>query len=84
MLTIHLTPEQLREGFTHYGYAFGIVPVYVDMRDDEMPMMITRNWIPEILLALVEGVWALQQWVMSLIDPNYEPLYPVILTDEII
>ena len=49
--------EMKKEGFTHYGWMFGFVPIYVsNPYTSSAPNVTTRNWIPDFILDLGEAI----------------------------
>lgn len=69
---------------THKGLMFGIVPVYIDMHDDECPSIIGRNWFCEyVLLTPVEVLFNVLCMMMTFFNPEYEPTFPITITKEL-
>ncbi len=73
--------KELKEEFTHYGL-FYCVPVYVNM-NLEAPGIVTRNFIPEFCLDIVEAFLSLAVTTMQMMNISYEPLYKIELTKPI-
>ena len=71
----------MKEEFTHYGL-FYCVPVYVNM-NLEAPGIVTRNFIPEFCLDIVEAFLSLAVTTMQMMNISYEPLYKIELTKPI-
>lgn len=67
---------------THKGLFCGIVPVYLDMSDEDMPMMCVRHWSLEPLLDVVEMLFGMCVFLRSLAEADYEPMYPIKITGE--
>lgn len=44
-------------GFTHKGFIFGFVPVYIDQRDPSTLTIVVRNWCPEWIFDLGETMF---------------------------
>lgn len=60
---------------THNGKMFG-VPVKLDMRCEECPQIdADRWWVP--LLEVMHLLFALYCMVMSILSPEFEPVFPV-------
>lgn len=72
--------EEIRKQFTHYGLFWGVVPVYVNMRNSEAPDVAVRNWLPEWLLNAVDSLSAIPIWIKTLVDDSYVPMFSIKLT----
>lgn len=70
--------RELKEEFTHYGWLYG-VPVYVNMNLDA-PGIVTRNFIPEFCLDIVDAFINLAVTTMQIMNLDYTPLYKIKLT----
>lgn len=68
---------------THKGLMFGIVPVYLDMTDRECPSVQGRNYFCEIFMDMCEPIFMICVFVRSCFDHEYEPCYPIKLTEEL-
>ena len=67
---------------THKGLMFGVVPVYLDMTDEHAPGVEVRwGWL-EPLLDICEGVFSVCVYLRQLVDPFYEPMFPILITGE--
>lgn len=75
-----MTKEQLQKKFTHYGLFWGCVPIYVNMRNWDCPDIATRNWIPEWVLDLADWISGGAIFFMTLINPDFEPMFVIRLT----
>ena len=75
--------SELGTTFTHYGWFLGLVPVYLADIDSEAPVVVERNWVPEWYFWAVETVFALFCWVTSLLIPDFEPHFSMLVTGEI-
>lgn len=75
-----MSRAEIREHFTHRGWYF-FVPIYLTL--DDCPKVSARNGVPEWLMDLAEAVFGACVFVRSLLDPDYEPLYPLRVTGEI-
>lgn len=83
MAILDRVPDELlgsADGFTHYGWFLGVVPVYVGSVDTDCPAVIERNWIPAAALDIAEGIFALYCYVRCALDKKYEPLYAIRLS----
>lgn len=68
---------------THKGLMYGIVPVFLDMRHEDMPGVAGRNAACELLLDICEGLFGICVFLRSCVDRDYEPVYPVMVTGEL-
>lgn len=66
---------------THHGKLHGI-PVYLDMRDPENPGVKVKYNL-ELILDLAESMFALVCMVRCFFDPNFEPMYPMLVGDPV-
>lgn len=73
--------KELKEEFTHYGRFYG-VPVYVNMNLDA-PGIVTRNFIPDFCLDIVDAFINLAVTTMQIMNVDYTPLYKIKLTKPI-
>ena len=69
--------------FTHYGWFYGIVPVYVDMTNEECPGVTCRHWTIEPLMSVVDNIANLCCYVASLFSDDFEPMFSIKLTGRI-
>jgi len=67
---------------THKGF-FGICPVYFADLDADCPFVDPRHWIFEPLFWLSESVYGLLITVGSMINPDYDPEWPLFVTGEL-
>lgn len=75
----NIPKEELGTTFTHYGWFFGVVPVYVGNIDSDEVILSARNWCPEFVFDIAEGISGM---VMLIMD-NEDCLYPIKITGEI-
>lgn len=79
MSIIHrIPPAALKRDFVYRGWAFGLVPVYVGPLDAVAPLVATRNWCPDWLFVVAEGLFSLM--VAPFIR---DPEYPLLITGRI-
>lgn len=78
-----LSKDQIRKDYDHYGRMFGLVPVYIGDAEGPSPRVCVRNWWPEWLLDVGEAIFGACVWVKTAMDPEYEPMYPIVLTGKI-
>ncbi|WP_343590156.1 hypothetical protein [Paracidovorax wautersii] len=84
MSIFHPVPRtQLGSEFTHYGWFVGLVPVYVGDLDQVAPVVAERNGVPEWCFTLAEAAFGLFCWVSSMVSPDFEPSFPILITGEI-
>lgn len=69
--------------YTHKGLFCGIVPVYLDMTDEESPLLAARHWSIEPLLDVVEFLFGCCIYLRTMIDADYEPAWPLKITGEL-
>lgn len=65
---------------THKGLMFGIVPVYLDFTSRECPEVEGRFFGCEFLLTVCGLAFEAFSYVMTLANPEYEPLFPIAIT----
>ncbi|AUS02284.1 hypothetical protein NVP2096O_49 [Vibrio phage 2.096.O._10N.286.48.B5] len=68
---------ELFKNFTQYGLMYGIVPIYYNPKNHAVAV---RNGIPEFVLDAVGWVYSGIESVYGLIDPDYEPTFPIKIT----
>lgn len=68
--------------YTHKGW-FGICPIYIANMHSECPQLIERSFIFWPLLFISEAGFRLLMVMHSLVDPDYIPAWPVLITGEI-
>lgn len=78
-----LTKTQIKGMFTHYGFIYGIVPIYVDISNDECPNIEVRNFVPAILLTICEEIYFAMIDLSNLMGANIEPVFAIKLTGKI-
>ena len=54
-----LSKQEIYKNFSHYGWIFGIIPIYVGDPDGEC-MVAVRNWIPDGVLEIMEMIYQMQ------------------------
>ncbi len=67
--------------FTHKGLLYGIVPVFLDMKDEDCPTIAGRNLLCDVLWFFVEPIFAMATFLRSVIDPSYQPSFPIKITE---
>ncbi len=78
-----VSKAELHQHFTHYGWFVGLVPVYVGNLGADAPTVTERNGVPEWSFSLAESLFGLFCWVSSLLSPEFEPAFPLLITGEI-
>lgn len=68
--------------FTHKGLFCGVVPVYLDMTDEDCPLVVERHWLILPLFIATELVFGCCVFVRTLFDAEYEPMFPIKITGE--
>jgi hypothetical protein len=68
--------------FTHKGYFCGVVPIYLDMTNEEAPLIVERHWSFLPLFILIEFVFGICVFLRTMVDREYEPMYPLKITGE--
>ncbi len=74
-----LTPDPK---FTHKGW-FMLCPIKIAEPDSGAPMVAARWWFLEWWLSINEAFQASQIRVLTLIDPDYEPMWMLRITGEL-
>ena len=78
-----LTPDEIKQDFTHYGLFCGSVPVYYKDIPPFGCCMAVRNWWPEWLMDAADALYRCACFVGALFNPDIEPMWPIMLTGEI-
>ena len=68
---------------THIGLMFGCVPVYLDMTDDDCPGVEGLFFGCDFMLDIVEPIFGACIFIMSAINPEYEPAFPIKIIKEL-
>lgn len=66
---------------THKGW-FGLCPVYFGGLDTLAPLVAPRHWVFKPLMVLSEICFYLVFRVVSFIDPDFQPMWPLKITGE--
>lgn len=69
--------------FTHYGWVFGIVPVYVNLDDLYTPVITERHWLFIPFFKILNTLFQSFNNFMSMINVDFEVHYTIRLTGEI-
>lgn len=76
-----LSPEQIRRHYTHKGF-LGVVPVYADMRNPDLPAITERNGIPAFVLDWQARVVQIANMLSDAVIPNFRPFdFPLYLQE---
>lgn len=66
---------------THHGKLFGI-PVYLDMTNPECPSVEAKYKL-DFLLTITEFLFGFYCSVITILNPNFVPMYPFLVGEEI-
>lgn len=69
--------------FTHKGWLCGLVPVLIANPYSDCPMLKARWWWLEFVMDGVEAMFSAYATVRMVLQPNYEPLFPIRITGEV-
>lgn len=78
-----ISREELGTRYTHYGWFCGLCPVYLADLGSEGPTVVERNWVPSWWMGIVEWLFGQFIFVNSLLDPEYEPMFPIAISGKI-
>lgn len=67
---------------THKGW-FLFCPVLLDMADDECPGVWARWWWLEPMLSVAHAMQATMIWMLSAMNPDYEPTFMLKVTGKV-
>jgi hypothetical protein len=76
-----LTQKQIEDNYTHYASLHG-VPIYFNNNGFGNGVCV-RNFYPEFLLDVMEQLFNGFVFISSIINSDYEPMYPIKLIKEI-
>lgn len=76
-----LSQQDIESQFTHYARFAGLVPCYY--ADDDSARLAVRNWWPDWLLTAATSLYAMFIFCVSLVDDDYDPAWPIVITGEI-
>jgi hypothetical protein len=68
---------------THKGLFCGIAPVYIGGLETDAPLVVERHWSLMPVLWMTEVLFSAFVFVGSLFAPDWEPMYPLVITGEI-
>lgn len=68
--------------FQHKGW-FLFCPVYIGSKDTNCPNMVERNGVPEWVWHAALGLFDINCIIMSWVNPNFDPLFPILVTGEL-
>lgn len=72
-----------KKDFTHYGWLYGVVPIYVNVTNSECPDIESRHWVFEPLMLFVDLAYSFTSLVGSMIFKDFEPMFAIKLTGRI-
>ena len=67
--------------YTHFRWYFGVVPIRIADLESGDPVIETRG-VPEFTLDLAEMLVGCCMFLMSLVNPEFVPMYAIKLTGE--
>lgn len=67
---------------THKGW-FGFCPVFIGGLDSDAPLIVERHWMALPLFMLSEAIFSIIFMVCSMLDPEFQPTWPIRITGEI-
>lgn len=85
-----LSHSEIEEKFTHYAWFAWIVPCYFSEEaagGEHGPqgcVLQVRNWLPEWLLTAATHLYGSFVFLVTLVDDDYEPMWPIALTGPIV
>ncbi len=68
---------------THTGLMYGFIPVMLDMTIEDYPMVDGRYIGCELLLTIVEPIYAAIMGLATFLTPVFEPGFAIIITGEV-
>lgn len=68
--------------FTHKGW-FGLCPIYLANVDSDAPYIEPRFMLTSWLISLSTFIYGSCIWFVSVINPAFEPAWPMLITDEL-
>lgn len=71
-------PDQFHP--THKGLLFGFIPVLVDMKAEEI--MVRSKWLDPVA-DLAAGIFGICVCIRQIVQPDYEPQFPVKVMGEL-
>ena len=69
--------------YTHKGWIFGVVPVYLGNLESGAPNVEVRRWVPEWWFDLWAAMFDLFTMVACAVNPWFEPMFPIVETGEL-
>lgn len=76
------TPEDQVPKFTHKGW-FMLCPIKVAQPESHAPCVAARWLVLEPWFTVNEAAQSLMIWVLTMIDPDYEPMWMFKITGEL-
>lgn len=68
---------------THHGKFLG-VPVWLDMTDESCPVINPKfGIVGEVALTVMEFLFSIFTYINTLINPSYEPMFPILVGCEV-
>lgn len=75
----HLSAADLAH-FSHRGWLFGVVPVYLGNLEGAEPLISTRNGVPDFCLDLLQALFDVFCTFAAILVPGFEPEIPIAIT----
>lgn len=70
------------DGYTHKGW-FCLCPIYIANLETGEPTLEARRWVPEWWFTCNEIAFGLVVQVTMTFKPDFEPLFPILVTGEL-
>ena len=68
---------------THKGLMYGIVPVYLDMTEEDCPIVEPTSFIYRPLFSICDLLFETYVFLRTSVDHEYEPYFPIKVTEEL-
>ena len=72
-----------KEGATHKGWIFYLVPVYLTFYGPDEPVVEVRYGWLEWWFDVCEALFGCATYIATMINPDIEPTFPILITGEI-
>lgn len=69
--------------YTHKGWLYGLAPVYLGDIESLAPHVEPRRWVPGWWLDLCEDLFAAFVFLVMLVNPAFEPEFPILITGKL-
>lgn len=78
----HLSQQEIQSRFTHYALFAGFVPCYYADEGAGCALDVRNGW-PDLLLTVAVAVYGSFVLIVSLLNDDYEPAFPIVITGPI-